>query len=125
MQKKWPTHKRLGMTIFYDQDCSFCEKSASILKMFFLIPETKVLPAQSDEVANKEMLEKNSWVVRDYEGKDHFKFDGVIKVAQLSPLLRPFAFILKTKPVRSIGTILYDVVAVNRDRTCAVEKRKP
>ncbi len=110
------TPERTGLRIYYDADCGFCKKSLRFIKTFFLLPDTQVLPAQNDPAIHEEMLQQNSWVVIDNQGNKHFKFEALIEVFRVSPLLWPVAPILRWGWTKALGTWMYERVANNRGR---------
>ncbi|MBI1859072.1 MAG: HTTM domain-containing protein [Candidatus Melainabacteria bacterium] len=108
------TNERLGLKIYYDGDCGFCKKLVYIIKEFFLIPEVVLTTTQSDKAIYEDMQKHNSWVVVDYKGNKHFKFDALVYVLSVSPLIYPLTFILKWTPIKLLGKFLYEMVAANR-----------
>ncbi len=110
--------ERLGLKIYYDHDCGFCERTVFFLKTFLMIPETKVLPAQSSEEIYSAMIHHNSWVIVDLKGKHYYHWKGVQKVLSLCPLLWPLGKLLGIKPVAKLGTKLYTWIACHRGQAC-------
>ena len=108
------TPERMGMRIYFDGNCHFCKKTVLLLKTFFLLPETPVIPAQDSPDILAAMEQHNSWIVVDHKGKWHTKFDAFIYVVGQSPLLWPFVPFLRWGPVRQLGTRMYEQVANNR-----------
>lgn len=108
------TPERTGLRIYYDAECGFCKKLLRLIHTFFLLPDTNIQPAQSDPVIDKDMQEHNSWVVIDSRGNKHYKFDALIEVFRVSPLLWPTVPLLGW--ARALGTRLYEWVADNRGR---------
>jgi len=108
------TVPRMGLRIYYDQDCTFCKKSVLIIRTFFLLPETPLIPAQKDPALAAEMREHNSWILVDHKGGHHIKFEALAFVCQLSPLLSPLAPLLRTEPLASMGRWMYEQVAERR-----------
>ncbi len=110
------TTERTGLRIYYDADCGFCKKLLRLIHTFFLLPDTNIQPAQSDPAIDKDMHERNSWVVIDSQGNMHYKFDALIEVFRVSPLLWPVVPILRLGPFRALGTWTYEWIANNRGR---------
>jgi predicted DCC family thiol-disulfide oxidoreductase YuxK len=106
--------ERLGFKIYYDGDCGFCKKLVLLIRCFFLLPETPLLPAQEDPNIFDQMQAQNSWVLVNREGQSHFKFEAFTYLCQLSPLLWPFTPLLRWKPIRGLGDRLYQQVAGHR-----------
>jgi predicted DCC family thiol-disulfide oxidoreductase YuxK len=108
------TPDRTGLRIYYDAECGFCKKLLRLIHTFFLLPDTNTQPAQSDPAIDKDMQEHNSWVVIDKQGNKYYKFDALIEVFRVSPILWPTVPLLGW--VRALGTSLYEWVANNRGR---------
>lgn len=114
------TPSRLGLKVYYDGDCGFCKRGARLLKTFLLLPETPLLPAQSDANVHEAMVKHHSWVVGDAEGRLYVKFEAAIAVARQSPLVFWLAPVLALPPVAAVGRRAYEFVAANRHRTGAI-----
>ncbi len=111
--------ERLGLKIYYDHDCGFCERTVFFLKTFLMIPETKVMPAQSSEEIYSAMVHHNSWVIVDLKGRRFYHWKGVQKVLSLCPLLWPLAKLLSIKPIAKLGAKIYTWIACHREQVCA------
>lgn len=108
------TPERMGLRIYYDAECGFCKKLLRLIHTFFLLPDTNIQPAQSDPAIDRDMQEHNSWVVIDKHGIKHYRFDALIEVFRVSPVLWPTVPLLRW--IRTLGTSLYEWVANNRGR---------
>jgi hypothetical protein len=108
------TPERRGVAIYYDEPCEFCRKVCLILRMFLLLPETPILPAQHFAQIHREMQAHNSWVVVDYDGSHHVRWDAIVLVFRRSFLFSPVGSLLSLPPLRAQGERLYDVIARNR-----------
>jgi hypothetical protein len=108
------TPERRGVAIYYDEPCEFCRKVCLILRMFLLLPETPILPAQHFAQIHQEMQAHNSWVVVDYDGSHHVRWDAIVVVFRRSFLFSPVGSLLSLPPLRAQGERLYDVIARNR-----------
>lgn len=108
------TSERAGLRIYYDGNCGFCQRSLGLIKTFFLLPGTHILPAQSDPGIHEEMLRHNSWIVIDNKQNRHLKFAALTEVLRVSPILWPIALILRLGWIKALGTWLYERVANNR-----------
>jgi predicted DCC family thiol-disulfide oxidoreductase YuxK len=111
---KFNTPERQGLTIYYDADCGFCKKVVHLIRTFLILPHTPLIKAQEEPEIYAAMQEHNSWVVRDYTGKHHYKFSGIIYVCSLSPLLGWLVPLLRLKPIHNLGTKFYETIASNR-----------
>jgi predicted DCC family thiol-disulfide oxidoreductase YuxK len=114
LEKKTYSQERSGLKINYDRDCGFCKKVVHFLRTFLILPGTPLLIAQDNPDIYADMEKYNSWVVEDWQGKRYFKWQGIVYVVSLSPILWWLAPILKLKPLMAIGTKIYENIANNR-----------
>ncbi|MBD1896331.1 HTTM domain-containing protein [Coleofasciculus sp. FACHB-129] len=114
ISQRLQTPQRQGLKIYYDGECGFCKKTVYLLRTFLVLPGTPLLLAQDDPEIFADMKTHNSWVVVDWEGYKHFKFKAIAYVCHLSPLLRPLTPLLEWRPVLSVGTKAYEIIANNR-----------
>ncbi|MEO0532325.1 MAG: DCC1-like thiol-disulfide oxidoreductase family protein [Cyanobacteria bacterium P01_A01_bin.123] len=103
-----------GLTIYYDVDCGFCKKVVHLIRTFLVLPHKPLLTAQSDPSICADMEEKNSWVVVDWQGQRHFKFEAIAYVVSLSPVIWWLEPVLRWKPLMQRGTHFYEWIATNR-----------
>ena len=114
LTSKITTKERQGLTIYYDADCGFCKKVVHLLRTFLILPGTPLLIAQDEDSIYEDMQQYNSWVVVDWTGKRHFKWEAIAYVVGISPLFSPLATILRWGPLMSVGTKFYETIAANR-----------
>jgi predicted DCC family thiol-disulfide oxidoreductase YuxK len=116
LEKRLKTPERQGLVINYDADCGFCKKIVYILRTFLILPGAPLLKAQEnpDPTVYQDMQKINSWVVEDWQGNRHFKWEAIIYICSLSPVFWFIAPILRWKPLISIGTKIYETIATNR-----------
>jgi len=103
-----------GLKIYYDGDCGFCLKMVKIIRTFLLLPETPLIPAQSDAAIHEQMKQHNSWVVVGGDGVARYKFDAMLHVFRVSPVGVIFWPLLALPISRQLGTMLYERVAGDR-----------
>ncbi len=108
------TAQRRGLTIYYDADCGFCKKVVYLLRTLLILPGTPLLTAQSEASIYEDMLEKNSWVVIDWQRNRHYKFEAIAYICSLSPLFWIIVPCLHWKPIMRVGTRFYETIATNR-----------
>lgn len=108
------TPELAGLKINYDADCGFCKKVVYLLRTVLILPRTPLLLCQDDPSIFADMQEKNSWVVVDWQGNRHFKWEAIAYVVSLSPLFKFLAPILRWNPIMSVGTKFYETIASNR-----------
>jgi len=106
--------ERRGVAIYYDEPCGFCRKVCLILRMFLLLPDTPILPAQNFAEIHREMQAHNSWVVVDYDGSHHVRWDAIVLVFRRSVLFSAIGSMLSLQPFRALGERLYEAIAQNR-----------
>ena len=111
---------RKPVTVYYDGDCGFCEKSVQLIKTFLLLPPSQILPAQSNPAMAAVLRENNSWVVVDASGRQFLRYQGVIALARSARLLVWLAPILCFGPFERIGERAYRYIADHRAVSCQV-----
>lgn len=102
------------VTINYDKDCGFCFKMVSLIRHFFLTKESMILPCQDRPHIQAIMERENSWVVEDSEGNTYTAYEAFITIVRHSWFLRPFSFLLASRPARFLGNKIYRWVSQNR-----------
>jgi hypothetical protein len=109
--------KRLeSVAIYYEPDCGFCRKIASLLREVLLPPATPVLPASDDPEALRLLRAHNSWVVRGADGKMHLKWHAIAYILSESVVLRPLAWLMERGPLQRPFERLYDLIGRSRRR---------
>lgn len=111
------TPRRLGLRIYYDGDCGFCKRMARLVRTFFLLPETPLIPAQSDPSIHADMKSQNSWVIVDADGNRTFKFQAFLTLCRHSPVAFWIVPLLALPPCAWFGRRVYETIASNRDKT--------
>ncbi|BAY69688.1 HTTM domain-containing protein [Anabaena sp. FACHB-709] len=114
LHKRLQTPEHKGLTIYFDADCGFCKKAVHLLRTLLILPGTPLLMAQEYPDIHTDMQTYNSWVVEDWQGNRHFKFEGIAYIVSLSPVFRFLVPLLTWKPVMAVGTKFYEVIASNR-----------
>ncbi|MGK7945008.1 MAG: HTTM domain-containing protein [Microcystaceae cyanobacterium] len=114
LENRLSTPPREGLTIYFDADCGFCRKVVHLIRTFAILPKTPLLEAQTKTDIYEEMQQINSWVVVDYQGNHHHKFEAIAYVASISPVLFPLASLFRWSPMMKVGTRFYETVASNR-----------
>lgn len=111
---KEPGLRRTGLKIYYDADCGFCKKVVHLIRMLLVLPHTPLATAQSIPEINEAMEAQNSWVIVDWKGQHHYRFEGIAYVVSLSPVFGFFAAVLRWSPVMAVGTRFYKWIATHR-----------
>ncbi|NJM98103.1 MAG: DUF393 domain-containing protein [Phormidesmis sp. RL_2_1] len=106
--------KRTGVRIFYDADCGFCKKVVHLIRMLLVLPHTPLATAQSLPEIHRAMEAQNSWVIVDWKGQHHYKFEGIAYVVSLSPVFGFLAPLLRWQPIMALGTRGYEWIATHR-----------
>ncbi len=113
---------REGLKIWYDRDCGFCLKTCRLLKVFLILPEVPIKPAQSDAQAGALLESHNSWVVS--QGNVALiRWDAMRHLFICSPIFWPVARLLTVTPIRKMGDRLYLWIARNRNTLSNVSAR--
>ena len=102
------------LTLYYDEECHFCQKGVRIIREFFLLPEVVIAPAQKTPTIYGEMVKNNSWVVVTQKGDKAFHFNGWIEVVKKSPILFPLRGFFSFKPIHYLGQKIYHWVSTHR-----------
>lgn len=105
-----------GLAIHYDADCGFCKKVVHLIRTLLLLPETPLRTTQSDPDIYAAMERYNSWVVVDWQGQYHYKFEAIAYVCSVSPVFWVFEPLLRWSPVMAAGNRFYEAIANNRRR---------
>lgn len=105
-----------NIKIFYDGDCGFCRKTCQILREFLLPPSVPILKAQSQPDVNQIMLDNNSWVVMDQQGRPLVHWHAMVYLFKQRLLLRPIAWLMNLPGLIHLGNLLYRFVADQRYR---------
>ena len=114
LDRHMATSRRAGLRIYYDAECGFCKKVVYLIRTFLILPRTPLLLAQDDASICKDMEEKNSWVVVDWQERRHYKWEAIAYVCSLSPVFWFLAPILRWSPLMRLGTKVYETIASNR-----------
>lgn len=111
LQIKLNTESSTNLKILYDRKSIFCLKSVWLLRIFLILPQIQLVPAQSDAQSLARIKQLNSWIVIDCTGTEHIKFHALIYLLKVSPLgwmMYPIAILIK-----GVGTKVYEIVAKN------------
>ncbi|MGY6530733.1 MAG: HTTM domain-containing protein [Cyanobacterium sp.] len=114
LDEKLTNEERTNLTIYYDADCGFCKKVVHLLRTFLILSHTPLLKAQEEDNIFRAMEEHNSWVVVDWQGNYHYKWEALTYVISLSPVFAFLAYPLKLTWVMNWGNKLYETIANNR-----------
>lgn len=109
---------RYPLEIYYDSECSTCQKIVRLITTFLVPYNIKAAPAAENPRAAALMAAHNSWVVIDFRNIHHLGYDGVIAVAAASPFTRWLTPLLRQRWLTPYGQRLYQWVAYNRRLTC-------
>lgn len=102
------------LTLYYDEECNFCQKGVRIIREFFLLPEVVIAPAQQNSSIHSDMVKEHSWVVVNYKGERFFHYNAWIQLTRQSPLLFPFHFLFGSRPAKWLGHKIYVWVSNHR-----------
>lgn len=105
-----------GLVINYDADCGFCKKVVHLIRTLLLLPNTPLRTTQSDPDIFAAMERHNSWVVVDWQGKYHYKFEAIAYICSLSPIFWVITPVLRWSTIMTVGNRFYEAIANNRRR---------
>jgi predicted DCC family thiol-disulfide oxidoreductase YuxK len=108
------------LTIYYDDDCGFCNRSVYFIKTIFFLYDVKIFPAQKEPQVHKEMQKHSSWVIKDSKGKLFFKADGFAKILSASPVFFFLSSFLLWKPMNTFANTIYMYTAEHRTLFCTL-----
>jgi predicted DCC family thiol-disulfide oxidoreductase YuxK len=117
------TPARAGLTMFFDRDCGFCEKTCRILRSLLVLPGARIVPAQNDPVIGPLLEAENSWVVTDGAGGRALRWAGIVSVVRHSPWLGWLALPLGWRPIAALGERVYHTIADHRPTLSAATRR--
>jgi hypothetical protein len=100
--------------IWYDRDCGFCWKIASILREFFLPRETPMRPAQDHPEIGPLLEREVSWVVVGHDGQRRLHWDAVAYVTRQSLLLAPLGWMATVYGWIGLGAATYRLIGDSR-----------
>ena len=110
----WTAARSLGTRIYFDGECGFCRKAVLALKEFLLLTRAEVSEAQSEPSMHALMRARNSWIVRDPEGRIHSGYDALVTLCRHSVLMSWLTPVLGLAPARWVGERMYRWVATHR-----------
>ncbi len=111
----WQARKqRLNITIFYDQDCTFCKKMSLILCELAILPKENILPAQQNELVNSIFKNQNTWVVRSHCGRYLTHWNAFSYLCRRSPVLFPIGYLFILPVFSQLGNLFYKLIAQSR-----------
>jgi len=108
------------LTVLYDADCGFCNRTALILRRLDNRRRLRLVPLQAaaSRVAgapSKEQLLATMHVV-DADGRSAAGGEAFLRIAGLVPVLRPLALVGRLPVLRLLVQPAYELVAANRHR---------
>lgn len=99
--------------IWYDGACDFCLKICRILRMFLILPNASIKPAQDKAEIHALMQAEDSWIVA-HKDENHLRWLALSQLVKLSPVFHLFSKIMTLKPIIVLGDNIYNFVARNR-----------
>lgn len=108
--------------IWYDGAYDFCLKICHILRVFLLLENVKIQPAQNNPDIFELMQKHNSWIV-EHNNKTEIKWSALTFLFGLSYIFKALNPILSLQYVRSIGDRFYEFIGRNRSLFSHVSQR--
>ena len=103
-------HKKL--TVYYDEDCFFCEKAVYFIRTFLILPHVLFMKSGDSPEAIKEMQKRNSWLILDEEHNWHDRWQVWTLLVSRSPLIFYLAPVFKK--MQALGDKAYSLISNNR-----------
>lgn len=111
-----------GVTIYYDEDCTFCKKMVQVLRQWLLLDHVATRPCQSEPQTDAIMRASDSWVVA--RGQDYYTaWQAFGVLCEVSPLTRGIAHWTRLGPISAVGHAGYRTVANNRGALSQLSRR--
>ncbi len=101
------------LTIYYDQPCSFCEKSCHLLRTFLFLDKAEILPAQSKDNIAQLLEQEFSWVVEDHTGALATKTAALAALFRASPIFFSLAPVIQF--AAPLGDRVYHWIGAHRE----------
>lgn len=101
------------INIWYDGACDFCLKICSILRMFLILPNALIKPAQDKAEIQTLMQAEDSWIVA-HKDVNYLRWAALSQLVKFSPVFHIFSKIMTLKPISMMGDNIYNFVARNR-----------
>jgi predicted DCC family thiol-disulfide oxidoreductase YuxK len=114
---------RCGIVMFYDRGCDFCLKCCLIFRALGLPPSTQIQLAQDDAIAGPILERENSWVVKTHDGRYLAQWEAVAYIWRRSPLLFPLGVLFMLPGLKTLGRMLYAIIARHRPALAAFSAR--
>ena len=112
--KRWQSR----FSVTYDGTCTFCEKSAALIKSFFILPFVNfkgITEEDRDTQAYREMKGRSSWVVHHQERGWAGRWHAFIHIMSCSPLFYPLHYLARLKLFEKPGEFFYNKISSNRE----------
>ena len=108
------------LTVLYDADCGFCNRTALVLRRLDRRRRLRLVPLQAPAsrlpaAPSQEQMLASMHVV-DAEGRWAAGGEAFLRIAGLVPVLLPLALVGRLPLLRSLVQPLYELVAANRHR---------
>ncbi len=84
--RRWVARRSEGIEIYYDKGCEFCKKTVCLLRVFLILPNVKVAPAQDHDVAGPLLEKHDSWVVKRPDGDYLLEWSALTWLVGQSPI---------------------------------------
>lgn len=106
--------KQNKVIIYFDPDCTLCQKMTYLIKTFLVLPYVQV-KAGSENIILNQIKQQNSWIICDSGNKYHYHYQGFLKLLEISPLAK-LAYLLDTALLKKIGNWLYLKISSDRKK---------
>lgn len=102
------------LTIYYDQECGFCQKGARLIREFFLFRSVPIIVAQENPSIYSDMQKNHSWVIVNEKGERFFQYRAWVEIVKHSPIFYWSAGFFAFKPIFYTGQKIYGWISHHR-----------
>lgn len=114
LSRRVRTPERAAIRIYFDDGCTFCEKTCRLLITFLILPDARLAPAQSEPPVGEILEANNSWVVYDQDGNYRLGWPALAWLIGQSPVFGALGRVFASKLFRAPGDWFYQLVADHR-----------
>ncbi len=107
-------NKQTRVIIYFDPECSLCEKMTYFIKTFLVLPYVQI-KAGYDPVILNQIQKQNSWVVCDSDNKYYYSYQGFLKLLEISPFTKMY-FLFNLAFIKKLGDLIYFKVSGDRKK---------
>lgn len=108
-----PLRSDRPVAIWFDRGCDFCEKTCRLLRVFLVLGDTPIRPAQDDPDLGPDLEQRTSWIVT-FGGERTYEYDALARLFSASPVFFPLGWLMRRRLLQRPGAGFYAWVGRNR-----------